>query len=71
MPENGCKENEPVEWVNDVISKTCPISHSAEFAAVVHSVTQSKRGHLPHSGGWADQPAVLMQMMDIYEAATR
>lgn len=66
MPERPCSESEAVEWVKGVTSRVCPVTYSREFGMVVFSVEQAKKNHLPHSGGWADQPAVLMELMNAY-----
>ena len=67
MPQGGCKNPSPVEWVKGVVSETCPITYGEEFSLVMLASVENKKGRLPHAGGWADQPAKLMELMRIYE----
>ena len=49
------------EWVAGEITE-CPSKWFNEYALVFETHSYLDRGVLPHSGGWADQPAKLMML---------
>jgi len=46
----------------------CPVLFYAEFDHVFSAYKYHKEGILPHSGGWADQPANLMAFVEIIKS---
>jgi len=63
MPKGGCfGEN---EWIYGEITDRCPVMYIHEFTDVFLAFNHYQQGYLPHSGGWADQPALLMHYMSI------
>jgi hypothetical protein len=52
------------EWVEGYETE-CPVQWIAEYSLVFRAYNYSEQGILPHSGGWADQPAKLMDMIAI------
>jgi len=54
-----------LEWVFGEITDRCPMIWAREYAIVFTAAAWMDRGVLPHSGGWADQPAVLMQLAQV------
>jgi len=63
MPDGGCFGNQ--EWIYGEITDRCPVMYVHEFNEAFVAYNHYQNGHLPHSGGWADQPAKLMTLMDI------
>jgi len=63
MPKGGC--NEELEYITGHVTKGCPVMYVSDYGVVFQSYIWAKRGFLPHDGGWADQPARLMQGVDI------
>jgi len=54
-----------MEWVTGEFTK-CPSLWYNEYRVVFDAyVYWVDRNTLPHSGGWADQPARLMSLVDI------
>jgi len=49
-----------------MITECCPVLWQSEFAQVIHAHVWNDKGVLPHEGGWADQPAVLMGLAGIF-----
>jgi hypothetical protein len=39
-----------------------------EYAQVIRTHLHLEKGILPHSGGWAEQPAVLMQLVETFKS---
>jgi len=66
MPNEVCKESKPTEWISGDFTLECPISHYRDYYRAVDAASHYRNGHLPHSGGWADQPAILMQLIGIF-----
>ena len=52
------------EWVEGLVTEECPVLWLPEMMQVIHAHRYASQGILPHAGGWADQPAVLMQMVE-------
>ncbi len=71
MPEGGCHGE--AEWVDGEITDRCPMIWALEYHPVFEAANWMDQGVLPHSGGWADQPAALMALakvvQDEYRAA--
>jgi hypothetical protein len=40
------------------------VQYFGQFSTVFNAVNYYDKGHLPHSGGWAEQPAALMMMVE-------
>jgi len=63
MPADGCHGE--AEWITGEITDRCPLMWAAEFATVFDAARWLDKGVLPHSGGWAEQPAILMQLAQV------
>jgi len=63
MPEGGCHEK--TEWVTGYVTDECPVMWINEYAVVFEAYNFMEKGFLPYRGGWAEQPAILMQYVDI------
>lgn len=63
MPEGGCIEE--AEWISGEVTDRCPIMWAQEFGVVFTAAAWLDRGVLPHAGGWADQPALLMSLAQV------
>lgn len=50
--------------MDGLVTEICPVLWLGEFAQVARAWLWSQKGILPHAGGWADQPAVLMQLVE-------
>ena len=46
----------------------CPVLSYGELSIVFEAAKQYNKGVMPHSGGWADQPAKLMRFISIVNA---
>jgi len=62
---------EPIEWVDGHKTTECPVLWYPEFEVVFRGYEWLKLNKFPHGGGWADQPAVLMQLMEHVAAEVR
>lgn len=54
------------EWVEGLITEECPVLWLGEFWQVVRTHLYLEKGILPSDGGWSSQPAVLMQLTEIF-----
>jgi hypothetical protein len=54
------------EWVDGLTSEQCPVLWLDKYSQVIKAYQYEERGILPHSGGWADQPALMMQMTEAF-----
>jgi len=63
MPEGGCHGT--TEWITGYITDRCPVVYVDEYALAFKAHVWAKRGFLPFSGGWAEQPAKLMEQVSI------
>jgi len=52
------------EWVEGEHTE-CPVLIANENSDVFRAYNYAEKGILPHSGGWAEQPAVLMRLVNI------
>jgi len=66
MPDN-CIESEPIEWIDGEHTLECPVVHIGEFITVFRAINWISKGVLPNAGGWADQPAKLIEFIEIAE----
>lgn len=57
--------------MDGLITDECPVLWLDEYATVVRAALHLKQGLLPHSGGWAEQPAILMQLAEIFNNEVR
>lgn len=48
------------------MTECCPVLWLDEYVQVVRAHLYLDKGILPHAGGWADQPAALMQLVEIF-----
>lgn len=60
----ACKQQ--AEWVSGLVTECCPVLWLDDYTQVVRAHQYLDKGILPHSGGWAEQPAVLMQLVDVF-----
>lgn len=60
----ACKQE--AEWVEGLFTDECPVLWLQDYAQVARSHLFMQKGILPHDGGWADQPAVLMQLTETF-----
>ncbi len=68
-PMKGCHELEPIEWVDNVITRSCPAQYFSKYNRAFKAYNRWKnKNTLPRAGGWEDQPQDLMEMIDIIEA---
>jgi hypothetical protein len=58
----ACKRE--AEWVDGLITHECPVLWLSEYVSIIRAHMFLQKGALPHTGGWADQPAVLMQLTE-------
>jgi len=63
MPADGCWGE--AEWISGEITDRCPLMWARDYSVVFTAAHWLERGVLPHAGGWADQPAVLMELAGI------
>jgi len=63
MPEDGCHGE--AEWVTGVVTPCCPVMYQAEYSALFTAFLWSKRGCLPFTGGWLEQPAAVIAGLDV------
>jgi len=61
----ACKQE--AEWVNGLVTECCPVLWLEEYAQVVRAHIYLEKGILPHAGGWAEQPAILMQLVEVFK----
>jgi hypothetical protein len=54
------------EWVDGLVTEQCPVLWLDEYGQVVRAHLHLKQGILPHSGGWAEQPGILMQLVEVF-----
>ena len=54
--------------MSGLVTECCPVLWLDEYAQVVRTHLYQDKGILPHSGGWAEQPAVLMQLAEVFRA---
>jgi len=66
MPNGGCHGMK--EWVVGHETDVCPVMWINEYSSAFDAYLWSDKGMLPFRGGWADQPAMLMQCVDIISA---
>lgn len=59
---HACKHE--AEWVDGLITAECPVLWLEDYAVIARAYLYQEKGFLPHAGGWADQPAVLMQLLE-------
>jgi len=52
------------EWVDGMVTEECPVLWIPQLSHVIRGHLFAEKGILPHAGGWADQPAVLMQLIE-------
>jgi len=57
-----------IDWLDMGEETKCPVLFYAEFNHVFSAYKYHKEGILPHSGGWADQPANLMAFVEIIKS---
>lgn len=63
MPDGGCTEE--AEYVDGIITDRCPVMWYADCSILFQSFNWMERGFLPFSGGWADQPALFMDALNV------
>jgi len=63
MPKGGCMGDDM--WVDDHETDRCPVMYYSEYAPIFSSYNAYKDGFLPISGGYLEQPANLMDCIDI------
>lgn len=68
MPEGGCVEDEPIEWVDGCKTKECPVMYYADLHTVIDAAHWVGEGFLPKEGGSQDQPVVLMQAIRLFRS---
>lgn len=51
-----------------LVTECCPVLWLEEFDTVVRTHVYLEKGILPHGGGWAEQPAVLMGLAEIFRS---
>ena len=54
--------------MDGLVTECCPVLWIDEFATVIRTHIYLEKGILPHAGGWAEQPAVLMQLAETFKA---
>lgn len=65
----ACKRE--VEWVDGLVTEECPVLWLQELAHIARAYLFSEKGILPHTGGWADQPGVLMQLVERFSSEVK
>jgi len=51
------------------VCRTIPDYFTPDFANMVEIWVNVKRWGMPFEGGWADQPAILMDVINLFEQA--
>jgi len=74
MPDGGCFEPKPVQWIeNAPPSYACPVVFQIEYDAVFRAWNRYVDENLPSAmrmplaGGWSDQPPLFIELMDILQ----
>ncbi|OGT05648.1 MAG: hypothetical protein A2143_01775 [Gallionellales bacterium RBG_16_57_15] len=62
----ACKQE--AEWVSGLVTECCPVLWLDEYAQVIRAHLYLEKGILPHANGWAEQPAVLMALAEIFKS---
>jgi len=62
--------HEVQEWVEGEETE-CPVLYLKQFAPVFIAYNEIEEYGLPHSGGWAEQPAKLMQYVKLIRVVMR
>jgi len=63
MPDGGCHGTN--EWIEGIESDCCPVVYVGECSTVLSAAMWVDRGVLPAGGGYFDQPAHLIDLIDI------
>jgi hypothetical protein len=65
----ACKHE--AEWVDGLVTEECPVLWLQDFLPIIRAHLFMGKGILPHAGGWADQPAVLMQLTEKFSSEVK
>ena len=57
--------------MDGLVTECCPVLWLDEYAQVVRTHLYLGKGILPHAGGWSEQPAVLMLLVEIFKMESR
>ena len=66
MPEGGCSEPAPIEWISGLFDYVCPVVYLHEYHQIFEAYqwyTQEKI--LPYGGGFLEQPFLIMQYINL------
>lgn len=68
---NGCLKDSPVEDVWELdgeVSRRCPVTLvTPESVEYIRAYNFFQKGYLPNPGGWMDQPAKLIEAIELIE----
>lgn len=66
MPQGGCAEDRPIEWIQGLFDYVCPVVYLHEYHQVFEAYEWfNKERILPYSGGFLEQPFLIMEYITL------
>lgn len=67
--ERGCEQDSyiPDKWqIGDHVFQRCPVKEiTVDISQYIRAYNFYKDGHLPNAGGWLDQPAKFIDVIEL------
>ena len=66
MPQGGCVEPVPTEWIQGQFDPVCPVVHLHKYHQVFETYEWIERDRiLPYAGGSLEQPFLIMEYITL------